>query len=405
MKTQTEKRFKILVADDNIDNIQVIGNILRENGYDVGYAINGQQAIVLLKNTIDYDLVLLDVDMPLMDGFETCRLIRKDKMLKDIPVIFLTAFTEVDKIIAGFDAGAHDYITKPFNSKELLARVNTHLLLKYRTDQLSQINGLLEQNNKDITDSIIYARRIQSALLPSKRKLEEKIPDCFILNKPKNIVSGDFYWFRQAGNFMYLVAADCTGHGVPGAFMSILAISIFNDIVKEDTLLTPGEILEKLKRKIIEMLCGRNPESETNDGIDLAICRIDLSNHIIQYAGASRPLIIVRENTPDHSFGIMQIRADQMPIGTYRKDDKNFTNHTLQLQLNDAIYLFSDGFASQFGGENNRTFRQNRLKELLLQIHDKPMELQVKLLENALNDWKRDLMQTDDILVIGLKVN
>jgi serine phosphatase RsbU (regulator of sigma subunit) len=170
-------------------------------------------------------------------------------------------------------------------------------------------------------------------------------------------------------------------------------------------MLTPALILAELKRKIVDSLWHQNPELVTNDGIDLAICLFDLSTRIIQYAGASRPLNIIRKNSLDDGFSLIEFKADQMPLGTLGKDDKTFINHTMQLQNDDAVYLYSDGFASQFGGEKNRTFNTKQLKDLLLKIHDKPMELQKKLMSNALANWKGNLMMTDDILVIGLRIN
>jgi phosphoserine phosphatase RsbU/P len=405
MNSINEKQLKILVVDDNPANIQVIGSILRTQGYVVGYATDGQQAIALLKNTLDYDLVLLDVDMPLMDGFATCRVIRADHTLKDIPVIFLTAFTEPEKIVTGFDAGGHDYITKPFNSKELLARVNTHLQLKYKNDQVIRMNHELEINNQNITDSITYASRIQRALLPPVQILSEKIPNYFVLNKPKNIVSGDFYWFSQSKNSLYLAAGDGTGHGVPGAFMSILGISTLNEIVKEQSLLTPANILGELKKKVIKSFWQQNHESETNDGLDIALCLINFDNNTLQYAGALRPLIIVRKDPASGVASIIELRADHMPIGLYEFDEKNFTNHTVDLLPGDAVYLFTDGFASQFGGTKDRTFGSKRLKALLLKIQENTMETQGEIMDNTLNEWEGMSLQTDDILFIGIKLN
>jgi sigma-B regulation protein RsbU (phosphoserine phosphatase) len=405
MKIEPSKAFKILVVDDNPDNIQVIGNFLRIQNYRVGYAMNGEQAIEILKYTNDYDLVLLDIDMPLMDGFSTCRIIRKEIALKDIPVIFITAFSEPEKILAGFDAGGNDYITKPFNSKELLARVNTHLQLKYKKDQVNELNQILEQYNHNLTDSIMYARHIQRALLPPLQILTEKIPDCFVLYKPKNIVSGDFYWFSEQKNSLYLAVADGTGHGVPGAFISILGLAILNEIVQENNISAPIVILEELKQKVICSLGQQNGQSESDDGMDIALCLINFETNTLQYAGAFRPLIIIRKNDTNGGHEILEIKGDGMPIGIYEPQEKRFTNHTIDLQPEDAFYLFSDGIASQFGGENERTFGSKRFKDLILNIQNNPMSLQGELMENAINEWKGDLTQTDDILVIGIKLD
>jgi len=405
MNLVNEKQLKVLVVDDNPANIQVIGNILRNQGYTVGYAIDGQQAINLLKKTFDYDLILLDVDMPLMDGFETCKAIKKDFKLKDIPVIFLTAFTETEKIVTGFDVGGNDYITKPFNSKELLARVNTHLQLKNRNDQIKQMNHQLEINNRNITESITYASRIQKALLPPVKLLSDRIPNFFIMNKPKNIVSGDFYWFNETKTSIYIAAGDGTGHGVPGAFMSILGISKLNEIVKEQSILTPSNILAELRQKIISSFWQKEHEHETNDGMDIALCQINFDTRTLQYAGAFQSIYIVRKDLSANDYFLSELKADHMPIGLHKIEIKEFFNNTLSLIPGDAIYLFTDGFVSQFGGPNDRTFGSKRLKELLLKIQDESMETQCASLEYSLNEWAGDSMQTDDILFIGIKLN
>lgn len=404
MRTLHELQMKILVVDDNADNIQVIGNILREKGYAVGFALKGSQAIAMLQNSLGYDLILLDVDMPLMNGFETCKIIRQAGKRPDIPIIFLTAFTDVDKIVAGFEAGGNDYLTKPFNPKELLARVHTHLQLKLKSDQVTSMNELLERNNKSMTDSITYASNIQNALLTPLQILRENIPNHFILNKPCQIVSGDFYWFRKEGDSVYIIVGDCTGHGVPGAFMSILAISALSEIVKAGSVLSPADILDKLRKYISETLWYRNPESLLNDGIDLGICLISLENNTILYSGASRPFIIIRKNDFTSNYQLIEFRAGQSSLGTLSKDDKRFANQSINLQPGDHCYLFSDGFVSQFGGENNRKFSSKRLKELLLDIQGTPIEMQGQLMENAFNNWKGDFPQTDDVLMIGMKI-
>ena len=403
MNSDKLPKFKILIVDDNPNNIQLLGNILKEQKYEVGYAFDGNKALQQLKGPIKYDLVLLDIEMPIMDGFAACRAMREDADLKEIPVIFLTANVDPDKIVAGLDVGGNDYVTKPFNMRELLARVSTQLKLKARTDQVNQMLQLLKQKDFNTTSSLHYASRIQYALLPSKQLLTEVLPEHFIFYKPRDIVSGDFYWFKMSENLLYFSIADCTGHGVPGAFMSILGLSMLNEIAKERTI-TPGLMLAKLKKMIADSLWHQNPESITNDGIDLAIFLYDSRTKIIQYAGASRPLNIIRKNALSGEFDFIEIRADQMPLGTLHKDDKTFTNNTLQLQANDMIYLYSDGYASQFGGSKNRKFSSRKFKELLMEIHDKPVQLQESLVDTTFSEWMGDYMQTDDVLVFGFRI-
>jgi serine phosphatase RsbU (regulator of sigma subunit) len=250
----------------------------------------------------------------------------------------------------------------------------------------------LAQKNKDITDSIRYAKRIQFAILPEKPPFE----DTFILFKPKDIVSGDFYWFTEADGRQYLSAVDCTGHGVPGAFMSIIGHNSLTKIVREYGILQPGKILEKLNREVIETLHQRSGSGDVYDGMDLALVCYRPGEKLLEFAGAFNPLYLVRDGE------LLETVADKFSIGRSSfKSEIQFKNHILPVREGDAIYLFSDGYADQFGGEMMKKFKYRNLKELILKIRNEPMDRQRDILDQTIEQWRGNVEQLDDILVIG----
>ena len=256
------------------------------------------------------------------------------------------------------------------------------------------------KQKQEITDSIQYAQRIQEAVLPDKQLFVNDINDYFILFKPKDIVSGDFYWMTKIEGKLIVVAADCTGHGVPGAFMSMLGVTFLNEIVNKDRVLQANEILNRLRNKVIESL--HQKDRETKDGMDISLAVIDPVKNELQYAGAYNSLYLINSNNGDKQ--IEKIAADRMPIGIHLKMDKEFTNHVIHYKKDDVVFMFSDGYMDQFGGEKGRKLKSKRFQELLLTVHEKPMAEQRKILDSFLAKWKGELEQLDDILIIGLKL-
>jgi len=255
----------------------------------------------------------------------------------------------------------------------------------------------IEKKNLHITESIRYARRIQQAILPPDKLLNELVPNHFVYYKPKDIVSGDFYWVNQSENKVYLAAADATGHGVPGAFMSLLGVSLLNEIARSAAPKTAADFLNELRIKLKEALRQSEYEATTRDGVDLAFCVIDKQTGELQFAGAYNPLIIVRKGE------MIEIKADKMPIGIHYNEKEFFTNHLVQLQANDAIYIYSDGFADQIGGPTDRKFLSKNFKKLLVEIAELPIEQQKEKLRTTLKEWQGNSDQVDDILVIGVQ--
>jgi len=264
-----------------------------------------------------------------------------------------------------------------------------------RTVELVKQKTIVEQKNKDITDSINYAKNIQEAILP-KAGVDDMFVDSFIMYRPRDIVSGDFYWIKKDENRLLIAAADCTGHGVPGAFMSILGIAFLNEIIIKNPFIEANEILNLLRDNVIVSLHQTGKEGESKDGMDLALCVFDIKTGILQFAGANNPMYLIRNNE------IKEIKPDKMPVG-FHYNIQSFNNNYIELYPGDKVYIFSDGFADQFGGPKGKKFKYAQLKEILLNIYTKPMSEQKTILESTFDNWIGDLEQIDDILVIGVQ--
>ena len=269
-------------------------------------------------------------------------------------------------------------------------------------EEIQARNEMLKQRNEEITDSLNYAMRIQSAMLPPDSYFSELIIDNFILFKPKDIVSGDFYWIKHVNQYVIVVAADCTGHGIPGAFMSILGMGYLNEIVHRREITQANMILNELRKQIKASLRQHGDRYESKDGMDMALASFNLKEHKMQYAGANNPLYLIRGIGKEAE--IIEYKADSMPIGYYPGNEKPFTNHEIQLRPGDTLYMSSDGFIDQKGGENNKKYTSNRFKDLLLGIQNESMHDQKLILENKFIDWMGNNPQVDDVLVIGMRI-
>jgi serine phosphatase RsbU (regulator of sigma subunit) len=266
--------------------------------------------------------------------------------------------------------------------------------------QLNEAYLEIEEQKKHIMDSIYYARRIQTAILPSFAHMDKVLKNYFIFYMPKDIVSGDFYWMHQAKDLVMFAAVDCTGHGVPGAFMSIVGFNQLNFAVNVQKARKASDILNELNRGVIQTLNENTGDTSIKDGMDMTICVFDFKNRKMDFAGANNPIIIIRDG------GIKKYKGNRFPIGAYSDDQPQlFTNNEINLQEGDVIYMFSDGYADQFGGPENKKFMARKFEELLLKIHSRPMEEQKELLKNELFEWMgSENDQVDDILVIGVRI-
>jgi serine phosphatase RsbU (regulator of sigma subunit) len=292
------------------------------------------------------------------------------------------------------------------NKLELVVKERTAEVVAEK-EEVEKQKRFVEIKNKDITDSINYAQRIQQAILPLPEDFLKVFPQSFIYFQPRDIVSGDFYWFNKPikanQNWVYIAAADCTGHGVPGAFMSMIGNTLLNEIVNEKEVYETDEILNILHQEIRSSLKQDKAQTENNDGMDIALCRINLDTLELQYSGANRPLYIFSEN--DNGYAFKDVKPDKFPIGGFQAEAKrSFTKSTMLLNKNDSFYIFSDGYADQFGGPNGKKFMVKRFYQELLNMQTVPIIAHAEKIKKLHTDWKADLEQVDDILVIGVKL-
>ncbi len=270
--------------------------------------------------------------------------------------------------------------------------------IEAQLDMATEQRDTITYQNEQILDSIRYAERIQSAILPPEELLHKALREHFILFKPRDIVSGDYYWTLQKNGKLFIAVADCTGHGVPGAFLSVMGISSLNEIVSRKDNLSAAEILEDLRSYVVRSLHQTGDRYEARDGIEIALCIIDPNKGDLEFAGANRPLYVVRKGE------VIQYRGNRMPIGIYEQKLAPFTNQSITLQKGDSVYLFSDGYVDQLGGPHRKTFRAIRLREVLTQIQDLSMKEQKQILLETHRSWKREVEQIDDILVMGFRL-
>lgn len=256
----------------------------------------------------------------------------------------------------------------------------------------------LEQHNKDMVDSIQYASRIQEAILPDVQKLKNAFADAFVLYEPKDVVSGDYYFFHKKENKTFVAAVDCTGHGVPGALMSFIASSILKEVIVKKGVQEPSEILYALDEELFNALNKQNSDGVTNDGMDVGLAVFDSEANTVTYSGAFRPMLLARENE------LIEFEANRYPIGFYGDVEKMFVTRELELKKDDVFYLFTDGYCDQFGGESKKKFNRKRFKELLLSLQGMEMEEQKSFLQYALLNWRQNEPQMDDICLIGLRI-
>lgn len=264
--------------------------------------------------------------------------------------------------------------------------------------QIVNAEKKIKEQAKDINDSILYARNIQHALLPEDSYLKSIFPDCFVFYRPKNIVSGDFYWVNKIENIKIVAVADCTGHGVPGAFMSMLGISLLNEIVLHENVLKPGLILDNLRKRLIESLSTRSQVSRIQDGMDISLAVIDSDTNILYFAGAYNPLVISRNSE------LIILEADKMPVGNHVRQDTPFSTQEVNLNKGDCIYFFSDGFKDQNGGERNKKYSSRAFKDLLSGLGTLPWEKQSEIISSSFDNWKKEAEQVDDVLVMGILI-
>jgi phosphoserine phosphatase RsbU/P len=403
----------ILYVDDEEDNLVVFNSTFRRD-YEVHLAKSGMEGLEIMKKH-QIHVIITDQRMPEMTGIQFL-----EKVIPDYPDsirMILTGFSDIEAIIQAINTGrVYRYITKPWSREELkinidkgletyqLREQNRNLIADLKNANLTleqkvvERTKMIEAQKSEITASIQYASRIQNALLPRDEEFAGLFPSFLILSSPKDIVSGDYYWLGVKDDKVVIAVADCTGHGVPGAFMSILGVSFLNEILNKSVKIRANEILNQLRDQVIKSLRQTGNSKEARDGMEIALCVVDKGKNKLQFSGAFRPLYLVRNGE------IHEMNGDNMPIGIYEEEDNSFTNKEMQFYAGDIIYLFTDGYIDQMGGESRKTFRSQNFKKLLLDIHKEPMHKQKDILETNYNVWKGSNDQQDDILIVGIKM-
>ena len=440
------EQWKVLIVDDENDIHTVIRMALdgfefqskKIQFYD---AYSGKEAREILHKTPDIALILLDVVMETLHaGLEFVKYVREKLENPFIRIVLWTGQAgQAPKREAVISYEINDYKTKTELTTDNIFSVvlsslrtydamitvesyrqNLESKVKERTKELEAEKEKVTFQKKEITDSIRYAKRIQTAILPPHQLLNENFSNYFILDKPRDIVSGDFYWLTKKNDKVFIAAADCTGHGVPGAFMSMLGIAFLNEIVNKSNTSKANEILNHLRDNVINSLNQSGRNEETKDGMDIALCIIDKKNGVVEYAGANNPMYIFRKSNEIHSeeqqsegnyqlqqsndYQLRIQKADRMPVGVHAFSNISFKNSIIPIQKGDTIYIFTDGYVDQFGGEHDKKFKSRPFKKLLFEIQELDMSRQEETLLKMHEDWMGEKEQIDDILIIGVKI-
>ena len=401
-----EKHIKILLLEDNLSDAELLMHTLSRAGMDheVHWVETKNHFLSELHN-FKPDVILSDHSLPGFDSLEALRISRRYS--PDIPFILVTGTASEEFAVSCMKAGVDDYILKE-SLIRLPTSINNIFSKTHAQREKRQVESLhsklqaaydkIEQNNKNITDSLNYAKLIQEAMLPDQKILRDYFKNSFIIYEPKDIVSGDFYWFVEKDNKLIIAIADCTGHGVPGALMSMIGNGILNEVVNVKGNIVPSQILYHLNLGVRKAL--KQDENERCDGMDIAVCTVDKKNNELQFAGANRHLCFFRngkemELIKGNKFGIGGLHAD------YQVE---FSNHVVPCHKGDVFYMFTDGYADQFGGARGKRMMTRNLFNILQRSLSFGLREQELVLTHWLQKWKRNLEQTDDILLLGAEL-
>lgn len=416
----------VLVIEDDVNLRETICDILEASGQVVTSASNGWEGLLIAKKQ-QVDLVICDVNMPIMDGLETIRRFRKSSKHAFIPFLFLSAFCTMEQLRKGMNLGADDYLTKPLECDELMNTVN-RLLKKYsavkdcyRTELNKRVEAVLKSSvetfqskNQAYLDRMEQARMVQNAILPNRAQLKEVVNAFGLFHSPKEIVSGDFYWVKKVGGKSYVAVGDCTGHGYPGALMTMVcsnALSISVDVLG---MKGPKDILNRANELIIDFMSTKNDLA--NHGMDIVLCCIDYTEMNVSFSGAKRPFIYIAnrlniDSIPHHKLMINNVNGEsiyRIKGGAYSIGDEHcpegIEEHTIKFRKGDLICLSTDGFCDQMGEAIDKKFMFNRFVNLLQLIRNKSMEEQEQELEKSFLKWKGESEQTDDVTVMMIRL-
>ena len=389
-----------MIIDDEPGIRDTLSDILSMHGFEIICAKDGKEGIEFATKKRP-DLIICDIMMPEMDGYGVASHIRKIKDMASIPFIFLTAKATSEDFRFGLRLGVDDYLVKPFDSEEVIETIKMRL-------------GRMEQLTSDSDkwqNSVNYAKTIQKLILPTAQKLKKLFPEHFCIYQPRDIVAGDFYWTHTFEDKIYVAVADCTGHGVPGAMLSMICYEKLNQVMIDFPGLTPAKILGKVNEQLAHFMISNQDRKLLRDGMDIALCMIDYSNENILFSGAARSIYFVTKNEPlsnpktvrnDNTF-LSEIKGDIYSIGASNRD-VTFKDNSISFSKGDMIYLFSDGYADQFGGKNDKKFLSAHFKEMILEYSKLDTDDQKDCILKSFHNWKGGNDQTDDVLVMGIRL-
>lgn len=428
---------KILIVGDE----PIIGMHLEKFIKNIGYNVVGVEktgeAAITTFNQKTPDMMLVDIGLNgKMNGVD---LVKRIKEKNDIPVVFLCSSSDEEQICGIEDTYPSAFIQKPFSEKQLettlkislrgflkqkeavekimkvverkeinikeLSETNAHLITatwreRELKNELQKTKEIIEVQNKKIVDSINYAKRIQSCTAPSSSDLDEYLKKYFLFYKPKDVVSGDFPWMYERGDYIYYASVDCTGHGVPGAMMSMIGNLLLNDVVNSEVKMkTPAEVLAELHRGVVTTLKQDDPDNKGSDGMDIGLCRLKKDRSELMFSGAHLPLYLLRGKE------LIEYKGSRFPVGgTQYRNRNKYTDHVVDIQIGDKIFVFSDGMIDQMGGPENKKLMSVGLKEFLIKNADIPIKEMGKKAEEKFYSWMGDNKQIDDVILFGIEI-
>lgn len=399
--------WEILIIEDNPADYDLISFYLDNPKYSINIATSIQDGIHHIEENA-VDLILLDLNLPDSYGLDTFERLYSRYPL--IPVVVLTGNQNIALGQVTVANGAQDFLVKSDITPLILEKALSYAISRkqYIID-LQRLNmeleskvkirtSELEYQNQELKSNMRYAKHIQTALSSKERLIKENFSDYFIFNRPKQIIGGDFYWFSKSEDTVIIAVADCTGHGVSGAMMSMLGFTILEQIINGAMIQEPESILKRLNAALNEILYSKQNDVNISDGMDISICSINLKTRELKFSGANHPLIIFKDSSSSMLKGCRKI------LGGNLNPNIAFETHTIQLNPSDRIYMFSDGYRDQFGGDEKNKLMRSNFTSLLNEIQSKSMEEQKKYLERFLVKWMREEPQVDDILVLGITV-
>ncbi len=381
--------LKILLVEDTDFDADLLIRHIKKSGLDfthkrVWERDNFIEAVAIFNP----DIVIADHSLPQFSGIEAFRLLKT--INKNIPFILATGSVSERLLTEYTKEGIDDYIMK-----DNLLRLTKSIDNVVNKKKVEKLHTELSIIHKEIKDSINYAKIIQNALLPNTNILKDHFKNSFIMYEPKDTLSGDFYWFKEKEESIYIAVADCTGHGIPGGLLSMMGFNMLYEIIDSKNIKQPSEVLLKLNNQFKRI---NNNDSLLKDGMDVAFCSVHLKSYKLMYSGANRPLYIIRDNN------IIEYKANKIAIDGNDTGNVEFTNHNIKLQPNDRIILFSDGYIDQFSEETNKKLMTRRFKELLLNTSHLEMNVQEKEIKEFFKNWKGNIEQTDDVLVFAIEI-